>query len=63
MSTFKLALRNLAKKPLRTVLAIATVTISITLLLSLLGFYFGYNKAMKDELNNFGVQIDRKSVV
>lgn len=57
MSTFKLALRNLAKKPLRTVLAIATVTVSITLLLSLLGFYFGYNKAMRDELNNFGVQM------
>ncbi len=57
MSTLKLAFKNLAQRPLRTILAILTVSLSIILLLSLLGFYFGYNKAMNDELKSFGVQM------
>lgn len=54
---FKLGIRNLYKKPIRTLLSISTVVVSIVLLLSLLGFYVGYNKAMEDELANFGVQM------
>lgn len=54
---FKIGIRNLYKKPIRTLLSISTVVVSIVLLLSLLGFYVGYNKAMEDELANFGVQM------
>lgn len=57
MGYTKLVLSNIRSKPLRTILTITAVMICITLLLTLLGFFIGYNSAMKDELASLGVQI------
>lgn len=57
MGYTKLVISNIRSKPLRTSLTIAVVAICVTLLLSLLGFFIGYNNAMKDELANLGVQM------
>lgn len=57
MGYTKLVFSNIRSKPLRTVLTISAVAICITLLLSLLGFFIGYNRAMQDELANLGVHV------
>jgi putative ABC transport system permease protein len=57
MGYTKLVFSNIRSKPLRTILTITAVMICITLLLTLLGFFIGYNNAMKDELATLGVQI------
>lgn len=57
MGYTKLVFSNIRSKPLRTSLTIFVVAICVTLLLSLLGFFIGYNKAMEGELANLGVHM------
>lgn len=57
MGYTKLVFSNIRSKPLRTILTISVVAICVTLLLTLLGFFTGYNHAMQGELSNLGVHV------
>lgn len=57
MGYSKLVFSNIKAKPLRTILTISVVAICVTLLLTLLGFFAGYNHAMEGELANLGVHV------
>lgn len=57
MGYTKLVFSNIRSRPLRTILTISVVAICVMLLLSLLGFFTGYNHAMEGELANLGVHM------
>jgi len=52
-----LALRNLARRPLRNGLTVLGLTIALATLISLRGFEKGYNRALHAELDRMGVQL------
>lgn len=54
---FTLAWRNLLRRPLRNGLALAGVTVSLAVLMSIVAFGAGYRSALKAELDRAGVQI------
>src|SRR4051794_683882 len=57
MSMLKLVLRNLWRRPLRNVLTVAGVAISIGLLAALLAVATGYRMNLSKELDRSGVQL------
>jgi putative ABC transport system permease protein len=57
MNFFSLALKNLLRRKIRTILTILSVAIAISILFSLVAFNRGYEKEMKKELQYLGYHI------
>lgn len=57
MSFLKLALKNLLRRKVRTILTIVSVAIAISILFSLVAFNVGYEREMKKELGYLGYHI------
>ncbi|HHX39365.1 MAG TPA: ABC transporter permease [Armatimonadetes bacterium] len=57
MVWFRLALKNLLRRPVRTALTVAGVAVAIAVLYSLLEFQRGYERGLREELNALGAHI------
>lgn len=57
MVWFRLALKNLRRRPVRTTLTVAGVAVAIAVLYSLLEFQQGYEKGLREDLNALGAHI------
>jgi len=57
MNTFAIALKNLARKKVRTLLTISGVAIAIAVLVSLWGFDAGYQKSLESDIDKMGYQL------
>ena len=57
MNFFKLALKNLLRRRVRTVLTIAGVAIAVSALFSLSAFREGYEKQLTREMDNMGIHL------
>lgn len=57
MNLFLVALKNLTRKKVRTVLTIGGVAIAIAVLVSLWGFDTGYQQSLKNDIDKMGYQI------
>jgi putative ABC transport system permease protein len=57
ISVYQIAYKNLLRKKIRTLLTISGVTLSTWVLVSLLGFNRGYEKALNRDIDNMGFQI------
>jgi len=57
MNFFSLAIKNLLRRKIRTILTILSVAIAISILFSLVAFNRGYEKEMKKELQYLGYHI------
>ena len=57
ISKFQIAHKNLLRKKARTVLTLIGITLSSWVLVSLLGFNRGYEKALNRDIDNMGYQI------
>lgn len=57
MNLFTLALRNLRRRKVRTILTIAGVAIAVAVLFSLLAFHTGYEKELTREVDNLGIHL------
>ena len=53
----RLALRNLLRRPLRTVLTLSGMALAVAVLSCLSAFGHGYRRALSDELNGMGMQL------
>ena len=57
MNLTGLALRNLRRRPIRTVLTVLSVAVAVAVLFSLLMFNTGYQRALKGQLQQMGVHL------
>ncbi len=57
MNIFSLALRNLERRKMRTLLTIAGVAIAVAILFSLLSFSAGYERQLNSEMENLGFSL------
>ncbi|MBI3944472.1 MAG: ABC transporter permease [Armatimonadetes bacterium] len=57
MVWFRLGLKNLLRRPVRTTLTVAGVAVAIAVLYSLLEFQKGYEKGLREDLNALGAHI------
>jgi putative ABC transport system permease protein len=57
MNLFTLALRNLRRRKVRTILTIAGVAIAVAVLFSLLAFHAGYEQELTREVDNLGIHL------
>ena len=57
MVWFRLALKNLLRRPVRTALTVAGVAVAIAVLYSLLEFQKGYESGLREDLNALGAHI------
>lgn len=57
MSLTGLALRNLRRRPVRTVLTVLSVAVAVAVLFSLLMFNTGYQRALRGQLQQMGVHL------
>lgn len=57
MVWFRLALKNLLRRPVRTTLTVAGVAVAIAVLYSLLEFQGGYERGLREDLNALGAHI------
>ena len=57
MNLFSVALKNLTRKKVRTVLTIGGVAIAIAVLVSLWGFDTGYQRSLNNDIDKMGYQI------
>jgi putative ABC transport system permease protein len=57
MDYFRLALKNLLRRPVRTVLTLVGIGVAIAVLYSLLEFQRGYERGLNSELNQLGAHI------
>ncbi|HWQ67165.1 MAG TPA: ABC transporter permease [Methanospirillum sp.] len=57
MNLFTLALRNLRRRRIRTILTIIGVAIAVAVLFSLLAFNAGYEKELTKEVDNLGIHL------
>ena len=57
MNLTTVALKNLRRKPLRTVLTAGGVAIAVAVLVSLLGFNQGYEQALNGDIDKMGYQV------
>ncbi len=57
MKLLKLAYKNLKRKKVRTILTVFGVSIAVAVLIILLGFSLGYNKALTNDIDKMGYQV------
>ncbi|HPT99190.1 MAG TPA: ABC transporter permease, partial [Armatimonadota bacterium] len=57
MVWFRLALKNLLRRPVRTTLTVAGIAVAIAVLYSLLEFQRGYERGLREDLNALGAHI------
>lgn len=57
MTFWQFAVKNLVRQPVRTLLTIGGVALTIAVLVSLLGFNVGYRSALKADLANMGYEV------
>lgn len=57
MKLFIIAFKNLKRKKVRSVLTIGGVAIAVAVLVSLLGFNEGYNRALRNDIDKMGYQV------
>lgn len=57
MRLLKLAYKNLKRKKVRTILTVFGVSIAVAVLIILLGFSLGYNKALTNDIDKMGYQV------
>jgi len=57
MKLFILAYKNLKRKRIRSFLTIGGVAIAVAVLVSLLGFNVGYQKALTNDIDRMGYQV------
>lgn len=57
MKLLKLAYKNLKRKKVRTILTVFGVSIAVAVLIILLGFSTGYNKALTNDIDKMGYQV------
>lgn len=57
MKILKLAYKNLKRKRVRTILTVFGVSIAVAVLIILLGFSIGYNKALTNDIDKMGYQV------
>lgn len=57
MNLFSLALRNLRRRKVRTLLTVAGVAIAVSVLFSLLAFQAGYEQELTEEVDNLGIHL------
>lgn len=57
MKLFVVALKNLKRKPIRTILTVSGVAVAVAVLVSLLGFDLGYQRALTSNIDKMGYQV------